>query len=63
MRRQWTKEEKELMEIYKPYIDEHTHQLREDAPLKAKEALGKCIKINNEIRYAECFGLPCKYDY
>ena len=63
MRRQWTKEEMELMRVFEPYMDNTTHKLKKDAPKEAKEALEKCIKIGDEMRYAECFGLPCKYDY
>ena len=54
MRRQWTKEEKELMKIFETFIDE---------PTEAKEALKKAREIAFEIRRAEALGLPCKYDY
>ncbi len=63
MRRQWTKEEKELMKIFEPFIDEKTQTLKEDAPTEAKEALKKAREIAFEIRRAEALGLPCKYDY
>ncbi len=63
MRRQWTKEEKELMKVYEPYIDEKTQTLKENAPIEAREALKKSREIAFEIRRAENLGLPCRYDY
>lgn len=55
MRRVLTDEEKEYMDIYKPYLDPKTHTLREDAPKEAKEALKKCKEIARRIKYEACF--------